>query len=107
MRCPTDSTELIITDRQGITVHYCPTCKGGWLEHAELDATIVRAASNGMALGEPVGVFDQIDGVIEDRPRRRRDKYSDDEYDDLVQERQRKGKKRRAKRDMFDDMFGF
>lgn len=112
MRCPNDSTELITTDRQGITFHYCPACKGGWLERAQLDATIRRATSSSMAVQEPRGVFDQIDDVIvdhldSDRPRRRRDKYSDDEYDDFVYERPRKGKKRKSKRDILDDMLEF
>lgn len=28
MNCPVDGTELRITDRHGIEIDYCPTCRG-------------------------------------------------------------------------------
>ena len=38
MKCPTcpDST-LVMTDRQGVEIDYCPTCRGIWLDRGELD----------------------------------------------------------------------
>jgi Zn-finger nucleic acid-binding protein len=46
MRCPhcPDST-LLMTDRQGIEIDYCPTCRGVWLDRGELDKLIERAAT--------------------------------------------------------------
>jgi Zn-finger nucleic acid-binding protein len=41
--CP-DST-LVIADRQGIEIDYCPTCRGVWLDRGELDKLIERAAA--------------------------------------------------------------
>lgn len=45
MKCPTcpDST-LVMTDRQGVEIDYCPTCRGVWLDRGELDKIIDRAA---------------------------------------------------------------
>ncbi len=43
MNCPTDGTELRITDRQGIEIDYCPTCRGVWLDRGELDKIIERS----------------------------------------------------------------
>ena len=45
MRCPIDDTELRITDRQGVEVDYCPTCRGIWLDRGELDKILERSAS--------------------------------------------------------------
>ena len=46
MECPTctDST-LVMTDRQGLEIDYCPQCRGVWLERGELDKLIERAAA--------------------------------------------------------------
>jgi uncharacterized protein len=33
-----------MTDRSGIEVDYCPTCRGVWLDRGELDKIIERAA---------------------------------------------------------------
>ncbi len=46
MKCPTcpDAT-LVMTDRQGVEIDYCPTCRGIWLDRGELDKLLDRAAS--------------------------------------------------------------
>ena len=44
MKCPTDQADLVMTDRQGIEIDYCPTCRGVWLDRGELDKIIDRAA---------------------------------------------------------------
>ena len=33
---------LAISDRQGIEIDYCPTCRGVWLDRGELDKLIER-----------------------------------------------------------------
>ncbi|HEX9997760.1 MAG TPA: zf-TFIIB domain-containing protein [Abditibacterium sp.] len=45
MKCPLDQTELLITERQGVEIDYCPTCRGVWLDRGELDKLIERAES--------------------------------------------------------------
>ncbi|UUP18698.1 zf-TFIIB domain-containing protein [Nitratireductor thuwali] len=44
MKCPIDETELVMTERQGIEIDYCPKCRGVWLDRGELDKLIERAA---------------------------------------------------------------
>ncbi len=44
MNCPTDGTELLMSDRQGIEIDFCPTCRGVWLDRGELDKIIERSA---------------------------------------------------------------
>ncbi|MFF1531042.1 zf-TFIIB domain-containing protein [Cellulomonas sp. NPDC058312] len=44
MRCPTDGAELVMAERQGVEIDYCPSCRGIWLDRGELDKILDRAA---------------------------------------------------------------
>ena len=46
MKCPTcpDAT-LVMADRQGVEIDYCPQCRGVWLDRGELDKLIDRDAT--------------------------------------------------------------
>ncbi|MFK7746478.1 MAG: zf-TFIIB domain-containing protein [Roseobacter sp.] len=44
MKCPVDGTTLVITDRSGVEIDYCPQCRGVWLDRGELDKIIDRSA---------------------------------------------------------------
>jgi Zn-finger nucleic acid-binding protein len=44
MKCPTDGADLVMSERQGIEIDYCPTCRGVWLDRGELDKIIERGA---------------------------------------------------------------
>ncbi len=46
MRCPIDGNELKMTERSGIEVDYCPTCRGVWLDRGELDKIIERSQAD-------------------------------------------------------------
>jgi Zn-finger nucleic acid-binding protein len=45
MKCPTDDTTLVMSDRNGIEIDYCPQCRGVWLDRGELDKIIDRAGA--------------------------------------------------------------
>lgn len=46
MKCPICVDEnLVMTDRQGIEIDYCPKCRGVWLDRGELDKIIERSVS--------------------------------------------------------------
>ena len=45
MRCPVDGETLVMTDRNGVEIDYCPKCRGVWLDRGELDKIIERTAS--------------------------------------------------------------
>jgi uncharacterized protein len=52
MKCPTcREPELVMSERQGIEIDYCPQCRGVWLDRGELDKIIDRS---GVADEEPV-----------------------------------------------------
>ena len=43
MQCPTDGTLLTMSERSGIEIDYCPSCRGVWLDRGELDKIIERS----------------------------------------------------------------
>ena len=68
MECPVCSgTDLLMTERQGVEIDYCPSCRGVWLDRGELDKIIERAnaesaaswatSSEGWAATDPRGRF--------------------------------------------------
>lgn len=46
MKCPIDNSDLVMSDRQGVEIDYCPKCRGVWLDRGELDKIIERSASD-------------------------------------------------------------
>ena len=44
MKCPNCNETLIMADRQGIEIDYCPKCRGVWLDRGELDKIVERTA---------------------------------------------------------------
>jgi Zn-finger nucleic acid-binding protein len=51
MACPVCRTSLVMSERQGIEMDYCPACRGVWLDRGELDKIIERSSSAGPAAG--------------------------------------------------------
>jgi Zn-finger nucleic acid-binding protein len=45
MPCPVCQVSLVMSERQGVEIDYCPQCRGVWLDRGELDKIIERAAS--------------------------------------------------------------
>ena len=46
MKCPTcTDTPLVMAERQGVEIDYCPACRGIWLDRGELDKLLDRAAA--------------------------------------------------------------
>ena len=43
MKCPVDDSPLTMSERSGIEIDYCPTCRGVWLDRGELDKIIERS----------------------------------------------------------------
>lgn len=45
MKCPVcPDTTLMMSDRQGVEIDYCPSCRGVWLDRGELDKLIQLGA---------------------------------------------------------------
>jgi len=88
MQCPVDGNTLLLSERQGVEIDYCPECRGVWLDRGELDKLIRR------------------DDDDFDDDRRERDSYRDRDRDhDRDRDRDREHrypKKKRSLADLFD-----
>ena len=42
MLCPLDRTALVMSERQGIEIDYCPSCRGVWLERSAAESELAR-----------------------------------------------------------------
>jgi uncharacterized protein len=92
MNCPVCSeTSLVISERQGVEIDYCPKCRGVWLDRGELDKIMER--SNEVFDNERPQNYDD---------RRHDDKkyYSDKKYDDDYY-------KKHKRKSFFNDLFDF
>ncbi|NUZ06915.1 zf-TFIIB domain-containing protein [Piscinibacter koreensis] len=46
MQCPVcQNVTLVMSERQGIEIDYCPNCRGVWLDRGELDKIIDKSAA--------------------------------------------------------------
>jgi Zn-finger nucleic acid-binding protein len=45
MKCPVDNEMLVMTERSGVEIDYCPKCRGVWLDRGELDKIIERGSA--------------------------------------------------------------
>ncbi len=46
MKCPScKEVNLVMSERKGIEIDYCPDCRGVWLDRGELDKIIERTLS--------------------------------------------------------------
>ncbi|HEY8518911.1 MAG TPA: zf-TFIIB domain-containing protein [Gammaproteobacteria bacterium] len=90
MKCPIDETPLVMTERQGIEIDYCPRCRGVWLDRGELDKLIER--SHG---GPPP---DRPFAREHERPRH----YDDDDDDDDDYRFRRRRKRESFLSELFD-----
>lgn len=58
MQCPTDGATLVMSERSGIEIDYCPDCRGIWLDRGELDKLVERSYGEpGMA--QPADAWQQ------------------------------------------------
>lgn len=114
MKCPIDTdTDLVMTDRQGIEIDYCPRCRGVWLDRGELDKIIERSAAPAAApAAAPVAPVAapaaSMPTPAAPKPRWDDDARSHDaypyRYDDSDRHPYPKKKKRRS---MLEDLFDF
>lgn len=77
MECPVDGTTLVISDRAGIEIDYCPKCRGIWLDRGELEKLIEREAKMYGAVD-----FDADPRHVAQPKAKRDDYYLDSDHDD-------------------------
>jgi len=96
MQCPIDGSELVMTDRQGVEIDYCPKCRGVWLDRGELDKIIEKQRHKYRSVPRT-----QIAGA---RPSPRYEPRRDDRSD---QYEQRYEERPRKKKSLLGELFDF
>jgi Zn-finger nucleic acid-binding protein len=51
--CPNCRVNLVMSERQGVEIDYCPQCRGVWLDRGELDKILERSAAELSAAAQP------------------------------------------------------
>ena len=103
MKCPICNVDLLMSERQGIEIDYCPQCRGVWLDRGELDKIIERSTPAAAAPSrDDLGWDDRGRGTEKGRDRgydydREYDRYRDD-Y---------KKKKKKKPGSFLEDLFEF
>ncbi|TNC48978.1 hypothetical protein FHG66_12480 [Rubellimicrobium rubrum] len=96
MKCPVDGATLVMTDRSGVEIDYCPQCRGVWLDRGELDKIVDRAVP-------PVQLQEPVREVRREEPREpRREEYRGDYRRGDDDDYYRKKKKKSLLGDIFD-----
>ena len=54
MKCPSCDELLVMSDRQGVEIDYCPKCRGVWLDRGELDKIIERSSMSSQSQGSRI-----------------------------------------------------
>ncbi len=112
MQCPVDGETLVMADRSGVEIDYCPKCRGVWLDRGELDKIIERAAAaSGPAVTAAPAQMPSSRGmpqnpppVYQQEPQRPRGEYRRDDDDD---DRYRDGSKKKRRESFLGDIFDF
>lgn len=84
MKCPIDGATLVISDRSGVEIDYCPECRGVWLDRGELDKIIERSAAATTRPPAPRDMRDTHDtrgGHDDYRPRKKRESFLSELFD--------------------------
>jgi uncharacterized protein len=84
MSCPVDGTTLVMSERSGIEIDYCPTCRGVWLDRGELDKIIERnaAAAPGPVRQQPPAYQQHQGGhSYGNKPHKRRKSFLEELFD--------------------------
>lgn len=91
MKCPIDNADLVMSERQGIEIDYCPQCRGVWLDRGELDKIIERATPTAPQAAQqptPQQAYDVTRGHQESyrsddrsRPRKKREGFLGELFD--------------------------
>jgi len=79
MKCPIDGTTLVMADRQGVEIDYCPQCRGVWLDRGELDKIIERSVPP--APPAAPAHAPQSHGIRDEKRGKRRGSFLDDIFD--------------------------
>ena len=71
MKCPNCDETLVMTERQGVEIDYCPKCRGIWLDKGELDKIIEKSQGDLRSQNRNDETFNRFDDDDDDDNGRR------------------------------------
>jgi len=80
MKCPNCDEVLVMSERQGIEIDYCPKCRGVWLDRGELDKIIEKSVSVDTFNSNSKIVSNEKQGDYRDWPNDRHKDYNKSHY---------------------------
>lgn len=96
MKCPVcTTTDLLMTERQGVEIDYCPQCRGVWLDRGELDKIIERTGRQAETADLPQ--YSRSNGMDHGYPPQRHGDSGSQHY----------GYKPKKKKSLFAELFDF
>ncbi|EYD75438.1 hypothetical protein Rumeso_03008 [Rubellimicrobium mesophilum DSM 19309] len=101
MKCPVDGATLVMTERSGVEIDYCPQCRGVWLDRGELDK-IIEKATPAVALQEP-----PREARREEHREPRRDEYRSERRDDHRRGDDDDHYRKKKRKSLLGDIFDF
>lgn len=72
MKCPICEVDLVMADRLGVEIDYCPKCRGVWLDRGEIDKIIEKSL--------PSGYSNNINSQSPQNSFKNDDKHYDDDH---------------------------
>lgn len=96
MKCPLCNVDLLMSERQGIEIDYCPQCRGVWLDRGELDKIIERSTPSAAERARD-----------HDERRDREYRSRDYDYDHEKRHDDYKKKKKKKPTSFLEDLFEF
>lgn len=99
MKCPNDNETLLISERHGVEIDYCPECRGVWLDRGELDK-IIDQANDGQLANHPRTLQSEQPEATPYAPQDARDGRRYNAKDDYA-------RKKRRKESFLGDLFDF
>lgn len=88
MKCPNCNETLLMAERNGVEIDYCPSCRGVWLDKGELDK-MLEYAERKYSLAK-----------LSSQPESNKDYYEPKQYDSYH-------KKHHKKKSFLGDFFDF
>jgi Zn-finger nucleic acid-binding protein len=103
MKCPIDGATLVMSNRNGIEIDYCPECRGVWLDRGELDKVIERESEYHQPQPSRQGYDDRgyQDSRRPDQSYGHKEHYNDRGY------QQQKGYHKKKKSSFLGELFEF
>ena len=102
MKCPNCEVLLVMTERQGVEIDYCPKCRGVWLDKGELDKIIEKSTA--------AETSQNMQNPDEKRNRQDDDHYDDDDNGGFLNRNRRNDNDKNSKRrkgGFLGDLFDF